>query len=198
MRGKRLKYRKTKFGLLLSTVFFGLAISLSLIGLVSNSQNSKQLYDALIAVDESGGDVEAALNDLRTYIYSHMNTKIGSDLGVQPPIQLRGTYQRLVDAEAQRVKSKSGQVYSDAQTYCETTQPQGYYGKTRLGCIEEYIDGHSVITNSVEEDFYKFDFAAPVWSPDLAGISILFGIIFGFWFLVELIMFFRLRSLLKQ
>ncbi len=192
------RLHKAQLGLLIASILLVISIALSVVGLISNSQNSKQLYDTLIATDESGGDVEKALNDLRSYIYGHMNTKIGSDLGINPPIQLRGTYQRLVDAEAERVKSSSGQIYSDAQIYCERTQPEAFFGRDRLGCIEKYVDENSVKTNVIQDDFYKFDFVPPVWSPDLAGFSILASIVIGLWVIVELFIYLRLRSLSKH
>lgn len=198
MRVTRKRLHKTTVGLIISGVLLLLSIGLGVIGLVSNSQNAKQLYDTLIATDESGGDVEKALNDLRAYIYAHMNTKIGSDLGISPPIQLRATYQRLVDAEAERVKNTSGKIYSDAQIFCEQTQPEAFFGRDRLGCVEKYVDENGVETNIIQDDFYKFDFVPPVWSPDLAGFSILASLVFGLWFIVEVIIYIRLRSFAKH
>lgn len=177
------------------TIFF---VVLSIVGLTQNSKGAKDRYDALIAVDQAGGDVETALNDLRIYIYSHMNTQIGSELGIRPPIQLKGTYERLVASEEQRVAKANEVLYAEAQADCERRQPAGFSGRNRLDCIEEYVDANGVKAVAVEDDFYKFDFVPPRWSADLAGISILLAGFFGLIFAVDLILYFRTRSMVQM
>ncbi len=172
-------------------------IILSVIALTQNSLGAKNRYDALIAVDKSGGDVETSLNTLRTYIYSHMNTKIGSDLGVRPPIQLKGSYDRLVAQEKERVDRANQSLYSTAQAYCEKTQSRGFSGRNRIDCIQNYIDKNGQVVQPVEEVFYKFDFAPPVWSPDLAGYSILASGIFGLLFIVDVFLYYRTRRMVR-
>ncbi len=191
------KHKHLEKNALLRLAVFGVAtvvfVALSIFGLIRNSQGAVERYDALKAVDESGGDVESALNDLRTYIYSHMNTRIGSELGLRPPIQLSGTYERLVEAERERVSKINSALEPKAITYCEARKPDGFSGRYRLDCIEEYKDENGAKEQPIEDDFYKFDFAPPRWSPDLAGFSILIAVISGIAFLVQLILYFRVR-----
>lgn len=187
---KRALLRLVVFGVV--TVFF---TALSVIGLTANSQGAKDRYDALIAVDQSGGDVEAALNDLRVYIYSHMNTQIGSELGVKPPIQLNGTYSRLVEAENARVAQVNDDVYAKAQVECEAIYGVGALQSGRVPCVQTYIDNNTVKLVTVEDDFYKFDFVPPRWSADLAGISMVIAGIFGLLFSIDLILYFRTKSM---
>jgi hypothetical protein len=177
------------------TIFF---VILSIVGLTLNSNGAKERYDALIAVDQAGGDVEEALNELRVYIYSHMNTQIGSELGIHPPIQLKGTYERLVAAEEERIRVANEKVYEDAQTFCEQNNPAGSLRTSRVPCVEEYVLNNGVEANVIEDDFYKFDFVPPRWSADLAGISILLAGIFGLIFSVDLILYFRTRNMIQS
>ncbi len=180
------------FGLF--TAIFG---TLSIVSLAANSQGAKQRYDTLIAVDQAGGDVAVALDDLRIYIFNHMNTQIGSDNGIRPPIQLKGTYDRLVAEEEARVAS-SDALYAEAQADCELRQPTGFSGRNRLDCIEAYIDAHPKATpKQIEESKYKFDFVPPRWSPDLAGFSIVLLIIFGLIFLIDLLLYLKTRNMLR-
>lgn len=188
---KRALLRLAVFGA--ATVFF---VALSLVGLTANSQGAKDRYDALIAVDQAGGDVEASLNELRGFIYSHMNTQIGSELGVKPPIQLSGTYSRLVEAENARVAKANESMYAQAQAECEAIHGAGALQSGRVPCVQEYIDKNGVKPNTIEDDFYKFDFVPPRWSPDLAGISIILAGIFGLLFSIDLILYFRTRSMI--
>ena len=175
------------------TVFF---VTLSILGLISNSNGAKKRYDALIAVDQAGGDVETSLKELRTFIYSHMNTQIGSELGVKPPIQLKGTYERLVALEEEKALKSNDALYAEAQAYCESTQPSGFSGRNRLDCITTYIDTHGVKVEPkvIEDDFYKFDFVPPRWSPDVAGFSILLASVFGVVFAIDLILYYKTKN----
>ena len=148
-------------------------------GLVKNSQGSVELYDKLIATDAAGGDVELALNQLREYIYSHMNSEVGGPNGIYPPIQLKGTYERLVASEAARVEDANSTLYTEAQQYCEANGNQGFSGRNRLDCIDSYIDQNGVKPQEIQDSLYKFNFVAPQWSPDLAGFSMISMILFA-------------------
>lgn len=175
-----------------------ISVFLSFVGLTLNSQGAKERYDTLISVDQAGGDVETALNELRVYIYSHMNTQIGSDLGVKPPIQLEGTYSRLVKAEEDKVAKTNEALYATAQAHCESSQPAGFSGRNRLACIEAYVDANGVEPKAIEDDFYKFDFAPPIWSADLAGFSIIFSGILGTILLIDVFLYYRTRHLVQM
>ena len=171
---------------------------LSFVGLMQNSQGAVDRFETLKAVDKAGGDVEGALNDLRTYIYSHMNTQIGSELGINPPIQLSGTYDRLVAAEQARVSRINESLDSKAIAYCEAQNPDGFSGRYRIECVESYKVKNGAEQKVIEDDFYKFDFVPPRWSPDLAGFSILLAIFSGLIFFIDLILYFRTRHMVHM
>lgn len=174
------------------TLFSG---ALFVIGMIRNGNGAVERYNSLKAADEAGGDVNAALNDLRSYIYSHMNTEIGGENGIYPPIQLSGTYNRLVNAEDQRVKEVNDNLYSEAQAYCEATGNQGFSGRNRLDCINGYIDQNGTEAKQIESSLYKYDFVAPRWSADLAGFSLVALSLFGLVTLVSIVAFLRTRHL---
>lgn len=178
---------------------FVIFLTFSFLGLAANSNGAKQRYDKLIAVDQAGGDVETALSDLRVYIYSHMNTQIGSDTGINPPIQLKGTYERLVQEANANANIGNENLYNEAQSYCEEKHPE-WSATQRLVCIEEYVDDEGVTINRVEieDDLYKFDFAPPVWSFDFAGISIGLAVIAFVAFLVDLGLYFRTKHMINM
>jgi hypothetical protein len=155
-------------------VFGGLTIAsgaLFVTGMISNGNGAVERFNALKAADAAGGDVDKALNELRSYIYSHMNTEIGGDNGIYPPIQLSGTYGRLVAAEEQRVKDKNDSLYTEAQSFCEANGNQGFSGRNRLECINGYIDQNGAKPITIEDSLYKYDF--------VAGFSLISLMIFG-------------------
>lgn len=169
------------------------ALCLSIFGLMRNSQGAVERFESLKAVDAAGGDVESALTDLREYIHSHMNTRIGSDLGIRPPIQLNGTYERLKRAEEERVSAINEALQPEAIAYCEAQNPTGFSGRTRVECIADYVDTHGAKEVPIEEAFYKFDFIPPVWSPDLAGFSLIAAMLFGLCLIVQIILYLRTK-----
>lgn len=166
-----------------------------------NNLNALRLRDKVLKVDEQNGDVEAALRELRVYMYSHMNTSLSSPGGVYPPIQLKYRYERLVEAGLAKT-SATNTVYADAQKYCETTEPESFYGAGRLTCIRSYIERQpnqtQIKTPDIPDSLYKFDFASPRWSPDLAGWSIVVAFIFGLLFVVRFCLERWLRWSLKR
>lgn len=157
---------------------------ISVFALRQNNLNAVHLRNELLKVDKENGDTETALKNLREYMYSHMNTNLASSTSAYPPIQLKYRYERLVAAEKARVAElNKNTTYNDAQKYCETNFPQSFYGAGRLPCIQNYIDTHPVSTvaeKPIPDSLYKFNFASPAWSPDLAGWSlVLSGLFFG-------------------
>lgn len=136
-----------------------------------NNLKMIELRKNVYAVDKANGDIEKALRELREFVYAHMNTNLSSDNGVKPPIQLAERYKRLVEAEKKRVGSANDKIYTDAQSYCEAKIPTGFSGSYRLECIKQYVDSHTVKEKAIDDSLYKFDFVSPIWSPDLAGWS---------------------------
>ena len=179
-------------------IFAGIAV----FALRANNLKAIQLRDQVLAVDQADGDTEAALKTLRQYVYAHMNTDLASSTSVYPPIQLKYRYDRLVAAEKTRVdQANTNTVYNDAQKFCETTQPESFFGAGRLPCIQAYIDSHPVKTvtaQPIPDALYKFNFASPAWSPDLAGWSLVFAALFFFLFLVRFALERWLRAELKN
>ena len=169
-----------------------------------NNLGAVRLRDHVLQVDKENGDVETALRELRTYTYSHMNSSLANSTSAYPPIQLKYRYERLVAAEQARVDAanKNNTMYNDAQIYCEKTEPQSFLGAGRLGCIQRYIDSHPAGTvvpaNQIPDSLYKFDFASPVWSPDLAGWSLVLTGVFALLFVTRLGLEFWFASQFKR
>jgi hypothetical protein len=155
------------------------SVGLFLFGMVNNSNGAVERFDRLVAVDKAGGNVEEALTDLRDYIYSHMNSELGGPNGIYPPIQLNGTFTRLVQAEEARVSTTNEQVTLDSDRICEERFPVGQLRSGRVQCVQEYRDINYVSAQQINDSFYKFNYVAPRWSPDVAGFSVLAAILFG-------------------
>jgi hypothetical protein len=162
---------------------------LCVLALRHNNVQMVRLRDAVYAADKNNSDVNAALNNLRSYVYTHMNTDLSSGHGnIHPPIQLKYTYQRLYDARLAQVQSENQQIYTDAQFYCHTHADQNSV-LAQQGCIQNYAVNHGVANANINipQGLYGFDFTSPAWSPDLAGWSLVLSLIFLVALLVKLV-----------
>jgi hypothetical protein len=161
-------------------LFVALAI-VSVLALRHNNQTMVKLRDQVYVADKNNGDINGALNNLRRYVYGHMNTDLSSgNNNIKPPIQLKYTYQRLYDAQANQIQTSNQQLYTDAELYCQSIN-NAYFGTTRVPCVQNYVINHGLKAANINipAGLYEFDFASPSWSPDLAGWSlILTGLLF--------------------
>jgi hypothetical protein len=165
------KVSKVPYGVFM--VLFIISAGAVVYGLRHNNQTMVQLRSQVYATDQAGGDVNAALNKLREYVYGHMNTNLSSGgNAIKPPIQLKYTYERLLEAEQAKVATTNSQIYTEAQTYCQTQVPAGVSGRGRVPCVQDYVTSHGVKTPPIPTGLYQFDFVSPTWSPDLAGWSL--------------------------
>lgn len=151
---------------------FLISAVVTVMALRSNNQHMVKLRDAVYAADKNGSGVEAALNNLRAYVYTHMNTNLSSGNGIKPPIQLKYTYDRLVAAEQEKAKATNSQIYTDAQNYCQSLNSADFSGRNRVPCVQQYVTSHGVAIATIPTGLYQFDFLNPAWSPDFAGWSL--------------------------
>lgn len=163
--------------------------SMSVVALRHNNQQMVKLRTALYATDKNNGNVNAALNNLRDYVYTHMNTNLSSGGNtIKPPIQLKYTYDRLVAAQQQQLDSTNSQFYTQAENYCQQQDPTDFYGYYRVPCVQNYISTHSLSTGSttIPVALYQFDFVSPTWSPDFAGWSLVITALLAAVFVIKL------------
>lgn len=166
------KVRVVKVGYVM--VAFACLLLVAVFALRANNQKMIQLRSAVYQADESNGDVEGALRELRQYVYAHMNTDLSSGKNsVYPPIQLKYTYERLLAEQQEGVKQANQQIYTEAQQKCEQLYPESYSGGPRVPCIQEHVANSGVQLKPVPDSLYKFNFISPVWSSDLAGWSLI-------------------------
>ena len=133
----------------------------------ANNSHMGKLRSAVYSADQSNGDVQGTLNNLQAYVTSHMNTDLtGGNTGVYPPIQLQYTYERL---EEQAGQGGNGDLYTQAQAYCQKQDAIDFSGHNRVPCIEQFVQSHGVKPVQLPASLYEFAFISPRWSPDLAG-----------------------------
>lgn len=182
----------TKLRLIKPRYFFILTLICGVVCVVSlraNNEHMLKLRDAVYAADKNDSDVQKPLQNLQAYVTRHMNTELSTgQTAVYPPIQLEYTYERLAQAQANQAAGSNSQLYTDAQHYCEQQDPVDFSGHNRVPCIEQYVQSHSSATlPQIPSSLYEFAFASPVWSPDLAGWSLVATIMLGLAFITSLL-----------
>lgn len=165
-------------------VLFIVSSVVAISALRHNNQTMIALRSDVYAADQAGGDINAALNKLREYVYGHMNTNLSSGgNAIKPPIQLKYAYERLLEAQQQTAASSNLQVYTEAQNYCQDKVPAGVSGRGRVPCVQDYVTSHGVKTAPIPTGLYQFDFISPSFSPDLAGWSLVVCALLGLGFI---------------
>jgi hypothetical protein len=182
-------YSKSRFvSSKLLIVLLLISTLITIFSLRQNNLNAIKLRDSVLQADEKGRDVEAALKKLRLYTYSHMNTNLTSGAtSTQFPVQLKFTYDRLVAAEKDRVSKNNEKIYADAQAICEQRFPVGLSGSGRIPCIEEYVAQNGAKEQPIQDSLYKYNFVSPLWTLDLAGVSLLITILLAIFLIIKTI-----------
>lgn len=171
------RVRRTK-PLYLATAFVASG-AVSVYALRQNNLTMVKHKQALFDADEKGEDVQKPLQDLQSYVLNHMNTSLATE-SVYPPVQLKGTYDRLMAAEKARVDSANSGIYIEAQNFCESQNSTSVSGRHRVACVEQYVEDKGIAeVKAVPASLYQFDFVAPKWSPDFAGWSVVITVLVG-------------------
>jgi hypothetical protein len=180
----RVRWIKPWYFLILA-VLFGI---ICVFALRANNQHMIKLRDAVYAADKNSTDVQKPLQALQAYVTTHMNTNLSTGgTSVYPPIQLKYTYERLVQAQTDKLTRENAGLYSEAQSHCEALNSTDFSGRNRVPCIEQYVQSHTTASvKSIPDALYKFSFVSPRWSPDLAGWSMAAAIISTILFVVTL------------
>jgi len=194
-----LKFKEVPYWVFLA--LFVLSGIVSIAALRHNNQQMIKLRQAVYQADKANGDVNGALNNLRQYVYGHMNTNLSSGNDpIKPPIQLKYTYERLLAAANQRANNSG--LYTEAENYCQARIPASVSisGRGRIACVQDYILSHGGnAPAAIPAGLYEFDFASPSWSPDVAGWSLvvtaLFFLAFAASFMIDKLVHAKLRPL---
>lgn len=181
-------------------VIFMVLFVWSAVMLRQNSLHMITLRQAVERADEQNSDIDNKLNDLRGYIASHMNTNMG-DRG----IYLEHSYQRAYDQAVQDAQQGGGaSVYQQADKEC-----QGLFSKTAsYQAYVQCVTDKTAATNAAQDpisaikapsaDLFRYNFAAPRWSPDLAGWGVLATILVGILIILRVFFVGLIHILLKR
>jgi hypothetical protein len=158
-----------------------LLIVLLLVGFIAatflrlNNIGMVQRRDAVLAADKTGDQqvMQSRLYDLQRYAATHMNGDTGAFYLEQ---QYRRDAQKLVDA-AKDDSNPNGNINAKAEAICK---PQyTVWSPAYVQCFTDELSKFPPSPDPTQNvklpstSLYRYDFAAPAWSPDFAGLSVL-------------------------
>jgi hypothetical protein len=178
--------------------------------------------EAVLTADKEGtdDDIKTALNDLKTYVFSHITVNILEKNGKEQLIFGTGTFylenQYMRDAtksleEAQNSfnndDNPNGNVYKKADEVCSARAKQygwHHHGQQYFDCILSELASYPsqgtiedvVIAPIPPASLYRYDFASPVWYPDLAGLALLISALLAVVIITRLLIYLTLRIIL--
>lgn len=184
--------------LLIMTIVSATLLRLNNLGMVERRT-------AVINADEKG-DKEAlrkSVVELQRYVSAHMNTSLVGGL------YLTKTYERDRDAAlaaAENATNPSSSVYQQASVECRARWKGGVasFRNDYVQCVVEKVGSLAPQSDPTaglkipKADAYRINFASPLWTPDLAGLSVLICGILILAILVRLTTLVILRLLLRK
>lgn len=189
------KWRKKKIKSWQLLFLLAFLILCSVHFLRQNNLRMVELRSEVISADESGQDVASELTALNKHVFEHMNTAIVR------PIELVNAYNVQAKAAIEAASRDSGRdIYSEAAQVCER---RGVPLKSIAQCAADYAANNNPGTSVKEivlpdKNRFTYTFATPVWTPDLAGFSILFtGVVF-IWLVLRGIEYIAVRLVLRH
>lgn len=165
-----------------------------------NNIGMEQRLRAVISSDESATSEETTsrLYDLQRYSAEHMNADTGQ-------FDLVGQYQRDYEAaiaRASQTDSSSQSLTAKADAVCKPRFSG--WSLAYVQCVRDELDKFGSAENlQTEVDLpnaalYRHGFVSPLWSPDLAGWSVLICLFIALVILLRLIALVILRLLLNS
>lgn len=155
---------------------------------------------------DAKGDSEAlrkSIVELQNYVSSHMNTSLVGGL------YLSKTYERDRDAAlaaAENATNPSSSVYQQASIECRARWKGGVasFRQDYVQCVVEKVGSLAPQSDPTaglklpKADAYRINFVSPLWTPDIAGLSVLVCVLLILAIVTRLITLVILRLLLRQ
>lgn len=172
-----------------------------------NNLGMLERRQAVIEADKSGDEEKTlqALHELRKYVNSHMNTSLGRG------VYLEQSYVKARDAAIEEAAkatatNPNSAAYEQASMECRSRFAGGTesFRNDYVQCVIDRVgsltQGQDPTTgiNLPKVDTYRYNFVSPVWSPDLAGFSVLFTLLIALAIVLRIAIVAAIKALLKR
>jgi hypothetical protein len=169
-----------------------------------NNIGMAERRQAVLSADKSTTEpfdsaiVQNRLYDLQRYTAAHMNTDTG-------PFYLEGQYrrdgQKIID-QAKASNNSGVNINAEAEAVCKPRFND--WSPAYVQCFADELAKYPPSADPVQNvslpstDLYRYSFAAPIWSPDFAGWSVLICIGIIVMIIARLLSLAILRMLLNR
>ncbi|HSW80865.1 MAG TPA: hypothetical protein VLG40_00575 [Candidatus Saccharimonas sp.] len=167
-------------------------------------QNNLQmltLRNLVVKADEDNVDVDKSLLNLQHYVTSHMNTNLGSGVALQHSYER--AYTAAVDAAANSTNPQAT-IYTQVELECRPVYQSTHSFPAYTSCAHDKLSqltpGQDPLANikAPSSDLYVFNFASPLWSPDVAGFTVVLTIVVTLLLIFKSITYLILRAILRS
>jgi hypothetical protein len=183
--------------LILAIILLG---SLSAFFLRQNNLQMIELRNLVKQADEQNKDIDKTLLNLQHYVASHMNTDLGEGVALQNSYER--AYTAAVNAAANSANPNAA-LYAQAEAQCQPvfqrTRSFPAYTQCAADILSKLAPGQDALNNlkTPSPDLYKFNYVSPLWSPDLAGITVVLTLIAALMLIFRLVTYYVLRAILR-
>lgn len=206
--GRTLSHRLKSIGRLKTWQLFVLLLLMALVSatlLRLNNLGMVERRTAVINADEKADKevLRTSIVDLQGYISHHMNT------GLVGGLYLAKTYERDRDAAlsaAANVSNPNSAIYQQASIECRARFQGGVasFRNDYVQCVVEKVGSLAPQADPATSlklpkgDAYRINFSSPVWTPDMAGLSVLICVLLILAIVVRFTTVIVLRLLLRK
>jgi hypothetical protein len=165
-----------------------------------NNLEMLRLRNVVDQADLNNGDVKTALINLQHFVTAHMNTNLGDGVALQ------NTYQRAYEAAvnaAANADNPQAPLYTQVELECRPVYQRTHSFPAYTQCAHDKLGQLAPGTDPLATlktppaDLYRFNYVSPIWSPDLAGFSVLLAIVIGVMLILRLVTYYVLRAILR-
>lgn len=176
------RLRRVKTWQLVIILIIGLIFSIAFLRMNSLEMDSRR--NAVYEADKAGDreEIKQALVELQNYVSAHMNTSLGKGLWIEE--SFNRDYESALNS-AVISQNPNSAVYQQASIECRNRFQGGVasFRNDYVTCVHERVqslkpqEDLSYMVNFPIAEYYHYNFASPIWSPDLAGFFVLFCLI---------------------
>lgn len=193
-----------------------LTLFLTATALRLNNVGMHQRREAVIAADKSGDEQRARLAtiELANYVKRHMNSggivfnqatgkfKIEREVVVAWRVIYERDFENAKNKAATAADNPNGNIFKKAEEACRP-RFSGGYSPAYLNCILEEQNKYPSAENIVKTEFpraekYNFRFISPLWTPDLAGWTVVVAGFLSFFIILKIISGLILSQIIKR
>lgn len=176
-------------------------VGMSAFFLRQNNLQMITLRNLVKKADEDNKDIDKSLLNLQHYVTAHMNTNLGDGVALQNSYER--AYTDAVNAAANSTNPNAA-IYTQVELECQPVYRRTHSFPAYTQCAHDKLDqlapGQDTLSSvkTPSADLYRYNYASPLWSPDLAGFTVVLTVIVAIMLLGRLLTYFILRAILRS